>query len=145
MEKENSIRQGQPPQKAYGSTVTVVAAVLKHAGRVLLTRRYDDAHLGGLWEFPGGKVEKGESLEEALIREIREELGIRIKLGPLIRDETFAYDDRTVHLHFFDCRVLKGEPRAIGVAEMAWVFPAELDRYCLLKANAKLVAQLQEN
>ncbi len=125
-------------------SITVVAAVIHHDGKVLLTRRFHDAHLGGLWEFPGGKIEEGESKEAALIREIREELGVRIKVGSLILDERFDYGDRAVHLHFFDCRIVKGSPHSIGVADLAWVFPSELGQYDMPKADARLIARLQE-
>jgi len=124
--------------------ITVVAGVIQNKGRLLLTRRFDGAHLGGAWEFPGGKVESEESLEEALIREIQEELAIKIKVDTLIQDEKFAYPDREVHLHFFYCHILKGRPRAIGVAEMAWILPSELDQYCVPRANEKLIDRLKK-
>ena len=125
-------------------SITIVAAVIHHDGKVLLTRRFQDAHLGGLWEFPGGKVEKGESMEAALSREIHEELGVRISVGSLILDERFDYGDRAVHLHFFDCGIVQGSPRSVGVADLSWVFPSELGQYDMPKANARLIARLQE-
>ena len=123
--------------------ITVVAGVIQDQGRLLLTRRFDGAHLGGIWEFPGGKVEIGESLEEALIRELQEELAIKVKVGALIQDQEFAYPDRDVHLYFFYCHILKGKPRAVGVAEMVWIIPSELDQYCVPKANKKLIDHLK--
>ena len=128
----------------HDQSITVVAAVIGRGGKVLLTRRFDDAHLGGLWEFPGGKLEEGESMEAALTREICEELGVQVKVGSLISDRRFDYKDRTVHLYFFDCRIVKGDPRSLGVADLTWVFPAELGQYDMPKANAPLIARLQE-
>ena len=83
-------------------------------------------------------------MEAALAREIREELGVRVRVGSLILDSRFDYKDRTVHLYFFDCRIVKGEPRSLEVADLAWVLPAELGRYDMPKADAALIARLQE-
>ena len=124
--------------------ISVVAAIIYNESKLLVTRRFGDSHLGNLWEFPGGKVKRGELMEAALTREIQEELGVQIKVGSLILDERFHYHDRTIHLHFFDCWILKGDPHPLGVAELAWVFPAELGQYAMPKANSRLIARLQE-
>ncbi len=126
------------------SPIVVVAAIIRHRGRVLLTRRFDDAHLGGMWEFPGGKVEEGESLEAALIREVREEVDFRIEVDSLYLEEGFTYEERKVHLHFFDCRLVEGMPRCLGVADLTWAFPSELDQFDLPPANARLVERLRQ-
>ena len=124
--------------------VIVVAAIIRdHDGRLLITKRFDEAHLGGLWEFPGGKVEGGESLSEALIREIREELGVDIKVGSLVLEQNHTYRDRIVHLHFFECRILNGNPEAKGAKEMAWIGSWELDRFEFPPANRVLLEILK--
>lgn len=127
----------------HDAPIEVVVAVIRHEGKVLVTRRLEGTHLGGHWEFPGGKVRRGESMEAALIREIREEIGVRIKVGSLIDEEIYDYADRTVHLHFFDAHIVKGTPRLLGVADLAWSFPSDLDRYSLPPANANVVAKLR--
>jgi len=123
---------------------TVVAAIIRDDdGRLLITKRFDEAHLGGLWEFPGGKVESGESLSEALIREIREELGVGIEVGSLVLEQKHAYPDRIVHLHFFECRILNGKPEAKKAGEMAWTGSWELDRFDFPHANQALLEILK--
>lgn len=126
------------------NVMTVAAAIIRgEEGRLLITKRFDEVHLGTLWEFPGGKVEHGESLSEALVREIREELGVGIKVGKLVLDQRHDYLDRTVHLHFFECYILDGKPIARGVREMAWVEPSELDRFEFPSANQRLLEKLK--
>lgn len=121
----------------------MVAAIIRRGQKILISRRPEGVHLSGLWEFPGGKVETGESLEPALAREILEELGVEISV---IR-ETFSvehqYSDRAVRLHFFECRIEKGEPAAIEVDSLQWVSAADLGRYQFPEADKELVARLQ--
>ena len=96
-----------------------------------------------MWEFPGGKVEAGESFEGALRREIREELGIEIR----VLDEFFTveheYPTKSVRLHFFNCTIGEGEAEALGVADMRWVLPSELDKFEFPPADAELIAKLK--
>src|ERR1044072_8842396 len=89
--------------------IDVAAALIFHDGKLLITQRRPDDHLPNLWEFPGGKVERGDTFEACLVREIREELGIEISVGKLIDDLTYAYPEKTVRLRFFDCRLISGE------------------------------------
>ena len=104
--------------------VHVAAAVLTdRRGRVLVSRRHDDAHQGGLWEFPGGKVDAGEDVQSALRREIREELGVEVvSARPLIR-VPHAYDDRSVLLDVWRVTSWRGEPRGLEKQEIDWVSP----------------------
>ena len=124
--------------------ITVVAAVIHHRDRILVTRRFEDVHLGGLWEFPGGKVEQGESMSTALMREMREELDVLVSVGPVLVEEEFTYEDRTVDLHFFDCTLVEGTPRCVGVADLRWVYPSELGRFKMPAGNARLIEKLQQ-
>jgi len=125
--------------------IEVVAAVVRNDtdGRILITRRHDDAHLGGLWEFPGGKVEAKESLASALTREIQEELGIGVEVGTLLVETTRAYPDRIVHLHFFECRLGEGVPTPRGVAAIVWCTSDELDDFPMPEANGRVIKMLQ--
>jgi 8-oxo-dGTP diphosphatase len=120
----------------------VVAAVIERAGRILIARRHGGSHLGGLWEFPGGKRQPGETPEAALVREIREELDAAVTVGELLDDVEWTYPEKTVRLLFFRC-VLDDEPRAAEGQEIAWVAPADLDRYEFPPADGGLVARLR--
>ena len=93
-----------------GKVVEVVAAVIEREGRILIARRPAALHLGGLWEFPGGKRQPGETPEAALVREIREELDAAVTVGELLDDVEWTYPEKTVRLLFFRC-ALAGEPR----------------------------------
>jgi 8-oxo-dGTP diphosphatase len=125
--------------------IEVAAGVVVRGGRMLLTQRRPSDHLGGLWEFPGGKREAGESFEDCLRRELREELGIRVTVGPLLESITHGYPEKTVHLRFFQCGLPQGEPRAIGCQAIAWVAAGELDRYPLPAADQRLLARLKSD
>ncbi|HYR88071.1 MAG TPA: (deoxy)nucleoside triphosphate pyrophosphohydrolase [Terriglobia bacterium] len=122
--------------------IDVVAAIIRRGERILITQRFDNVHLPGLWEFPGGKVEAGESLQAALEREIREELGLQIR----VHDEFFTtehdYPTKSVRLHFFNSSIIEGEPRLIDVADLRWVLPQDLDQFEFPEADADLIARL---
>lgn len=130
------------PQRGEGDKVVeVVAAVIERGGQILIARRQVGSHLGGLWEFPGGKRQAGEPPEAALIREIREELDVTVIVGELLDAVEWAYPEKTVRLLFFRC-ALQGEPRAAEGQEIAWVAPGELRRYDFPPADAGLVGRL---
>lgn len=124
--------------------ITVVAAIIRRANKILITRRFNDVHLPGYWEFPGGKVEANESLEAALEREIREELGLIIR----VENEHFSiehqYPSRAVRLHFFNASVVEGDPKALQVADMRWVEADELSQFQFPPADAELIKRLQD-
>jgi 8-oxo-dGTP diphosphatase len=124
-------------------TITVVAAIIRSAAKILITRRFNDVHLPGYWEFPGGKVEQDETLEAALEREIREELGLKIHVDDEYFTIEHTYPSRTVRLHFFNCSVLEGEPKALGVADLCWVEASELGQFQFPPADEELIQRLQ--
>jgi 8-oxo-dGTP diphosphatase/A/G-specific adenine glycosylase len=109
----------------------------------LITQRLDEVDLARLWEFPGGKVDAGESLEAALEREIREEIGVEVR----VFDEFFTiehdYPEKSVRLHFFNCAVLEGEARPLDVADVRWVKPQDLGNYQFPAADAELIDKLR--
>ena len=123
--------------------VDVVAAVIRDNGKILITQRFDHVHLPGLWEFPGGKVEAGESLEAGLKREIREELGLEIAVEDEIFTIEHEYPTKTVRLHFFNCSIIEGDPQPIEVADLRWVRPAELGQFEFPPADAGLIRILR--
>jgi mutator protein MutT len=125
------------------NTLAIVAAIIRREDKILITKRPNHVHLGGLWEFPGGKVEAGETLEAALQREIREELGVDIAVEHEFFSVEHDYPDKSVHLHFFDCRILRGEPQPLDVADMRWVRTAELVDFEFPPADVELIRRLR--
>jgi 8-oxo-dGTP diphosphatase len=122
--------------------IEVVAAVIEREDRFLLTRRLVGRHLGGYWEFPGGKCHAGEDHKACLAREIREELDTGVDIGPRILSTTHAYPEKVVALHFYACSLV-GAPRAVLGQEMRWVRREELERLRLPPADRKLVERLR--
>jgi 8-oxo-dGTP diphosphatase len=123
--------------------VRVVAAVVRRDGRILVTRRHGHAERGGQWEFPGGKVEPGESEPAALVREIREELDCEVSVGALLARTTHRYPDLEVELAFYACAIAPGdEPRLVGAAAMEWTEPAHLGRYDFCEADRPVLPVL---
>ena len=108
----------------------------------MIAQRHAKAHLGGLWEFPGGKREPGETFEACLVREIREELGVAISVGELFEGITHAYPEQTVHLKFFICKLLSGEPQPLGCAALRWVDKVELAGFEFPAADGQMLEKL---
>jgi 8-oxo-dGTP diphosphatase len=125
------------------AAITVVAALIEADGRFLVTRRPEGVHLGGLWEFPGGKVHEAESHAAALRREIREELETDVAVHDLVHSTTHEYSDRVVSLHFYRCTIL-GEPRPLLGQGMRWVPAGELGGLDFPPADAELIRVLGE-
>ena len=123
--------------------IEVSAGLVFRDGRLLITRRPEGGHLAGLWEFPGGKREVGETFEECLRRELREELGIEVEVAERVESLTHRYEERTVHLEFFLCHLREHEPRAIGCPAFAWVSQEELTGYAFPAADARLIGRLR--
>ena len=124
--------------------ITVVAAVIEQDDHFFLTRRHAGTHLEGLWEFPGGKVDPGESHTDALRREIREELDADVDVQDLVFEITHEYPDRTVALYFYRCS-MDGEPQALLGQEMRWVARGELTSLGFPPADAELITLLSES
>jgi mutator protein MutT len=125
-----------------GNIIEVSAGLIFRSGKLLITQRHAGAHLGGLWEFPGGKREPGETFEHCLARELHEELGIQVEVGSLFEDVTHAYPEKTVRLKFFLCGLPQGEPQAIGCAALKWVTRDELPTHEFPAADAGLLQKL---
>lgn len=125
-----------------GKVIEVSAGLVFRDGKLLITQRPAGGHLAGLWEFPGGKREPGESFEQALHRELMEELGIEVEIRQLIESVTHRYPEKTVQLQFFQCAWKQNEPRAIGCPAFAWIARDELSAYQFPAADGHLLERL---
>lgn len=119
--------------------VEVACAVIRKEGKILITRRKKGDHLGGLWEFPGGKRLAGESLGACLEREIFEELRIRIKPVRFLKRIDYAYPEKKVSLYFYECQILEGRPWPYGCRELCWISPFEIPRFSFPPADEALL------
>jgi 8-oxo-dGTP diphosphatase len=122
-------------------TIVVTAAIVEDHGRYFVTRRLTGAHLEGLWEFPGGKIEPGESLADGLRRELKEELGTDVVIGEEVFTVTHNYPDRRVELHFLTCTFLNAPVPLLG-QEMRWLAREELSAFEFPPADAELIERL---
>lgn len=127
------------------NVVPVVLAFIEDRGLVLITRRPAGTHLAGYWEFPGGKVREGESFPAALYREICEEIGVSIAVHDELASTQYQYPDCRVELHLFRCKLLRGEPKALQVAEFRWVPVDSLGDYTFPPANTALFSVLAQH
>ena len=120
----------------------VVAALVRDGTRVLVSRRRADQPMPGLWEFPGGKVEPGESPTEALAREVREELGCQVEVGRIHEVVFHPYPEFDLYMLVYAATISGGTPRALDVAEIAWVEAKRLPELDLLPADYPLARAL---
>ncbi|MGB3300138.1 MAG: 8-oxo-dGTP diphosphatase MutT, partial [Phormidesmis sp.] len=121
-----------------------VAVITDEQGNILIDRRRQEGLLGGLWEFPGGKIEPGESVEECVKREIAEELGIEIAVQERLITIEHAYTHFKVTLNVFNCKHLSGEPQPIECDEVKWVTLENIDDYPFPKANSQIIEALRK-
>ncbi|MEM8603530.1 MAG: A/G-specific adenine glycosylase [Cyanobacteria bacterium P01_H01_bin.121] len=120
-----------------------VAVIWDHQGRILIDRRQQQGLLGGLWEFPGGKIEAGETVEACIRREIREELAIEVAVKEHLITVDHAYSHFRVTLQVYQCQHLSGEPQPLESDEIRWVTLTELDQYPFPKANVQIIDALK--
>lgn len=143
MANQTSVRL--PVSSGPERVIEVAAGLVFRRGRLLIAQRHAESHLGGLWEFPGGKREPTETFEICLARELFEELGIEVAVGQLVESLTHSYKEKTVHLRFFACRWLRHEPQALDCADFRWVTAEELGRYAFPEADARLLSRLRSD
>jgi 8-oxo-dGTP diphosphatase len=122
----------------------VVAALIWREGKFLICRRPKNKARALLWEFVGGKVEKGETKEQALARECKEELDIAVQAEDVFTEVTHTYPDITIHLTLFNAIITAGEPKLLEHADMAWITPSEIDRYDFCPADVDILAKLKK-
>lgn len=124
--------------------IRVVAAVLVRDGRVLAAKRAAHKREGGLWELPGGKVEPGEADGDALVRELREELGVTVRIDGPVAESEHGYAHSTVRLVALRCTLVEGEPRPLDHAELRWLDAASLATVDWAPADVPLLASVRE-
>ncbi|HKO53126.1 MAG TPA: (deoxy)nucleoside triphosphate pyrophosphohydrolase [Polyangiaceae bacterium] len=127
---------------ASARTIRVVAAVIEHGGRYLITQRRASAVLPLLWEFPGGRVEEGESDHAALKREVLHRLGVDIQCGKMISFVSHPYDHYVVELYLYEGRLLEGQPSAVNVSDFSWVASEDFESYSFTPADEASMSQL---
>ncbi len=128
------------PHKVIG-----VAVIWNEQGKILIDKRRPQGLHGGFWEFPGGKIEPGETMEACIEREIMEELGIVIAVGASLMTIEHDYTNFTVTLCVHNCRYLSGEPQTLECDEIRWVTLEEIDQFTFPKANEQIIAVLRKN
>lgn len=136
---ERPVKKAKAPTPHYDVTAGMI---WNERGELLIAQRPLDGLLGGLWEFPGGKQEDGETLQDCLQRELREELAIEVEVGELFTRVEHGFTHFRITLHAFTCRYVSGEPQALGVRDWKWVLPTDLSRYSFGKADRQVIDAL---
>ena len=124
--------------------VEVVAALIRDGDRFMICQRPAHKARGLLWEFAGGKVEPGETKEEALIRECREELDITVSVGPLFMEVTHEYPDLTVHLSLFESAIAEGTPKLLEHNDIRWITAEEIGRFAFCPADVEILKEIKK-
>ncbi len=123
--------------------IDVVCGVIENsAGEFLACLRPAGKHLGGLWEFPGGKVDPGESPEAALARELQEELGVKAEVGAPLNPVIWAYPGRTIRLLPFRCRIVDGVPQALEHERLLWCLPGKFSKLAWAEADLPILEEI---
>ncbi|MDO4988331.1 MAG: (deoxy)nucleoside triphosphate pyrophosphohydrolase [Synergistes sp.] len=125
--------------------VEVVAALIWNDERFMICRRPENKARALLWEFVGGKVEQGETKEEALVRECREELGIEVRPLNIFLDVFHDYPDMNIHLTVFNSKIVSGTPKMIEHCDLKWILPDEICKYDFCPADEAVLAKIREN
>ena len=123
----------------------VAAALIRENGKFMICRRPAHKARGLLWEFVGGKLEPAETAEQALVRECREELDVRVEVGDVFYEVTHEYPDITVHLTVFNARIAEGEPRLLEHCDLKWITPDEIPQYEFCPADEAILRRIRES
>ncbi len=122
----------------------VVAALIWEGGRFMICQRPAHKARELLWEFAGGKVEPGETKEQALVRECREELAVTVAAESVFTELTHTYPDLTIHLTLFNARIIAGTPQKLEHNDIRWISPAEIDKYEFCPADEEILGKIKE-
>ena len=123
--------------------IEVVAALIRDHDKFMICQRPAHKARGLLWEFVGGKVESGETKEQALIRECKEELNVLLSVGDVFTDVVHEYPDITVHLTLFNATIAEGEPQKIEHNDIQWIIPSEIQNYEFCPADEEILKEIQ--
>ena len=126
------------------NTTEVVAALIWDDDKFMICQRPEHKARGLLWEFVGGKVEPGETKEQALIRECKEELNVLISVGDVFMDVVHEYPDLTVHLTLYNATIFEGEPQKLEHNDIQWITPSEIANYEFCPADEEILLAIQE-
>ena len=121
-----------------------VAVICNDQGKILIDRRLDKGDMAGLWEFPGGKIEPGETVEDCVIREIKEEINLDVRVGDRLMFIEHDYPKFKVSLHVYWCKYISGEPQALECQEIRWVKPEALNDFQFPEANQAIIDAIQQ-
>ena len=121
----------------------VVAALIWQGNKFMICQRPEHKARGLLWEFVGGKVESGETKEQALIRECKEELNVLLSVGDVFMDVVHEYPDLTVHLTLFNATIAEGEPQMLEHNDIRWIMPSEIPNYEFCPADREILKEIQ--
>ena len=124
--------------------IQVVSALIWQGNKFMICQRPAHKARGLLWEFVGGKVESGETKEQALVRECKEELNILLSVGEVFMDVVHEYPDLTVHLTLFNATIAEGEPQTLEHNDIQWIMPSEIQNYEFCPADEEILAKIQE-
>ena len=127
-----------------GKIVEVVAALVWEGDKFMICQRPAHKARGLLWEFVGGKVEQGETKEQALIRECREELAVTLSVGDIFMDVIHDYPDLTVHLTLFNATIAEGEPQKLEHKDLEWITPSEIPNYDFCPADEEMLKNIMK-
>ncbi len=141
--KTDSIPYKSPAKKRPHHQIGV--GIIKDNEEVLIALRPEDAMLGGLWEFPGGKQKEGEDIEQTVVRELKEELGVDVAVTNPLMKLNHGYSHFKITLHAYLCELKNGKPEPKTSQQLKWVSVSELDQYPFPKANRKLTEKLMES
>ena len=120
----------------------IAVGIIWNKGQILISKRRENGLLGGLWEFPGGKIEKGENAQECIIREIKEELGVQVQPTSFLKQIKHAYTHFSITMDAYHCDYLSGSPKALGCENWKWINPEDIKLLPFPKANHKLFDKL---
>ena len=123
------------------NTIEVTAAIIRHNGKFLICQRPANKNCGLLWEFPGGKIEPGESGAQCIVRECQEELGVTLGVERELTDIVHEYPDRTIHLHFYLCHIISRSLVQKEHNAFAWITKDEISKYNFCPADEKMLSQ----
>ena len=127
-----------------GKVTEVVAALIREKDRIFICQRPENKARGLMWEFPGGKVEPGETKPQALVRECREELAVTVQVGKLFMDVTHEYPDLTVHLSLYEAVIAQGSPVMLEHHDFRWVTAREMGDFPFCPADVEILKEIQK-